>query len=57
MSCTFWNMRRRLRAQKAKEQEAEAVVAENEKAETPEKKAVVENDKRSGRKPKPRASE
>lgn len=55
MSCTFWNMRRRLRAQKHNEKIitdlATAQAAEKQEDKSVEK-AVTGNDKRTGRKPK-----
>lgn len=60
MSCSFWNMRRRLRAQKQKDEIITNLAAAQteEKATTEaEEKAVTDNDnKRTGRKPKARDS-
>ena len=55
MSCTFWNMRRRLRAQKQNKKiitDLATAQAEEKQADKPTEKAVTGNDKRTGRKPK-----
>ena len=58
MSCSFWNMRRRLRAQQQKDDSvivdiATAQAEEKAAVSEAEEKAVTENaNKRTGRKPK-----
>lgn len=52
MSCTFWNMRRKLRAQQKQKEKVITDLAAAQTAETEEKAVTANDNKRTGRKAK-----